>query len=271
MSTIGFLSCKMLQDEIVYLLQNDSSISSVTVVENGEHEEFIQKLDEVGIAFSLISDISFLPDSDETNSKSDSDFSVIVWNLELGLHEFPKILKEKVYECLERYSKKADGIFLLYGLCGNVLGKVEEDFKDKCPVVILRDPEGEIVDDCIGATIGGRRQYINLLKSFKGVGTFIFTPMYEATIDEFFNYSRSRGRLTEEQIIEMNKFMFESSNYQQIARLNTGLHYTKETDEQLQRFAETYQFKIFDIDGGNQIIFEECYNKLKMKLADDVS
>ena len=174
MSTIGFLSCKMLQDEIVYLLQNDSSISSVTVVENGEHEEFIQKLDEVGIAFSLISDISFLPDSDETNSKSDSDFSVIVWNLELGLHEFPKILKEKVYECLERYSKKADGIFLLYGLCGNVLGKVEEDFKDKCPVVILRDPEGEIVDDCIGATIGGRRQYINLLKSFKGVGTFIF-------------------------------------------------------------------------------------------------
>ena len=95
--------------------------------------------------------------------------------------------------------------------------------------------------------------------------------MYEATIDEFFNYSRSRGRLTEEQIIEMNKFMFESSNYQQIARLNTGLHYTKETDEQLQRFAETYQFKIFDIDGGNQIIFEECYNKLKMKLADDVS
>ncbi|MDR2943770.1 MAG: DUF1638 domain-containing protein, partial [Methanosarcinales archaeon] len=156
---------------------------------------------------------------------------------------------------------------LLYGLCGNVLGHVEEDFKAACPIVILRDRDGEIVDDCIAATIGGRRQYLNLLKSFHGVGTLIFTPMYEDTVDEFFNYSKNRGSLTEEQVIEMNKFMFEASNYQRIARLETGLHYTKGTELKLKQFADTYGFEIYDLDGGHQQIFDDCYQKLKEKLV----
>ncbi|MDL2261572.1 DUF1638 domain-containing protein [Methanimicrococcus sp. OttesenSCG-928-J09] len=268
MSVIGILNCKMLQDEIVYLIQNDPDISDITIVENGEHNEFVQKLDEVGVSYSLAPMIHSIPDLTDRDNQTDSGAgtSLIVWNLELGLHEKPKILKEEVYRDLEIFAKKADGIYLLYGLCGNVLGHVEDDFKDVCPIVILRDRDGEVVDDCIAATIGGRKQYLNLLKSFHGVGTFIFTPMYEDTIDEFFNYAKDRRGLTEEQIVEMNKFMFEASNYKRVARLETGLHYTKNTEPKLKRFADTYGFEIFDIGGGHQQIFDDCYQKLKDKI-----
>lgn len=267
MSVMGILNCKMLQDEIVYLIENDPDIKDVTIIENGEHLEFARKLDELGIQYRLTPMIHSVQDLTDREDRGSAGISLIVWNLELGLHEFPQKLKEEVYSDLKIFAGKADGIYLLYGLCGNVLGHVEDDFKDICPVVILRDPDGEIVDDCIGATIGGRRNYLNLLRSFQGVGTFIFTPMYEATSDEFFNYSRNKRGLTDEQIIEMNKFMFEASNYKRIARLETGLHYTKDTDAALKKFADTYNFEVFDLKGGHQQVFEDCYQKLKTRIV----
>ncbi|MCL2863112.1 MAG: DUF1638 domain-containing protein [Methanimicrococcus sp.] len=263
MVVIGVLSCKMLQDEIIYLIENDPEISDVTVIANGEHFEFNQKLDDAGISYREVPLIMSVPDLARRSTDGSAGISLIVWNLELGLHMLPKLLKEEVYKDLEIFAKKTDGIYLLYGLCGNVLGRVEEDFRDICPVVILRDPDGAIVDDCIGATLGGRRQYLNLLRSFNGVGTFIFTPMYEATTDEFFNYCIGMKDITREQIVEMNKYMFKASNYKRIARLETGLHYTKNTDDLVKQFADTYDFEIFDLDGGNQEIFDDCWQKLK--------
>ncbi|MCL2142172.1 MAG: DUF1638 domain-containing protein [Methanimicrococcus sp.] len=264
MTKIGILACKMLQDEIVYLIQNDPDIHDIVVVENGEHSEFVEKLDKFNISYKLIPSIDDVLDIDPSD-ESDS-FSLVVWNLQLGLHEFPKKLKEEVYNCVEVFAKKVNGIYVLYGLCGNVLGKIESDFKSlcpACPVVILRDNDGEIVDDCIGATIGGRRAYLSLLKSFKGVGTFIFTPMYSASIDEFFGYTRRQHTFTEEQIVEMNRYMLKAANYKRVANLETGLHFNENTEEKLQKFATKYELEIIQLSGGNQEIFWNCYEKLK--------
>ena len=262
MTKIGILACKMLQDEIIYLIQTDPAVHDVVVIENGEHAEFVQKLNKLDIPYQSAASIDAVSDIDSADD-SNEPLTLIVWNLQLGLHEYPKILKEEVYKFAEIFAKKVNGIYLLYGLCGNVLGKIEEDFKSICPLVILRDGDGEIVDDCIGATIGGRRNYLNLLKSFKGVGTFIFTPMYSATIEEFFEYSRRRKTYTEEQIIEMNKYMFQAANYKRVANLETGLHFNENTEEKLQKFADRYDFEIIQLSGGSQEIFWNCYEKLK--------
>ena len=264
MAKIGILACKMLQDEIIYLIQNDPEIHDIIVIENGEHPEFIEKMEKCNLPYTLISSIDDVPDIDPSDD-SDS-LSFIVWNLQLGLHEFPKKLKAEVYKCTETFAKKVNGIYLLYGLCGNVLGQIESDFQSlcpTCPVVILRDNDGEIVDDCIGATIGGRRAYLNLLKSFKGVGTLIFTPMYTEMIDEFFEHARQRHMFSEKQIFEMNKYMFQASNYKRVANLETGLHFTENIEEKLQVFADRYEFEVIQLSGGNQEIFWNCYEKLK--------
>jgi hypothetical protein len=188
MTKIGILACKMLQDEIIYLIQNDPKIQDVVVIEE-EHAEFVEKLDRLNIPYQLVPSVEAVSDIDpaadcSSDSASDS-ISFVVWNLTLGLHAYPKILKEKVYECAEIFAKKVNGIYLLYGLCGNVLERIEDDLKP-FPLVILRDKEGCIADDCISATIGGRPAYLNLLKSLRDATTFIFTPMFAVTSEEFF-------------------------------------------------------------------------------------
>ncbi|MDV0446138.1 hypothetical protein MmiAt1_17550 [Methanimicrococcus sp. At1] len=269
MPVIGILNCKMLQDEIVYLIQNDSDIQNVTVIENGQHDEFIKKLNQAGLKYSLAGSYDLLPDAAPVQ-KGNTDISLVVWNMELGLHDVPKILKEEVYENLHRFAPKVNGILLFYGLCGNVLAHVEDDFKDIVPVVILREADGEIVDDCVGATIGGRTPYLNLLKSFHGVGTLILTPMGAATTNEFFSYKKSLRPLSEDEIYQMNKFMFDEANYKRVARLETGLHYTEDADDSLHQFADKYHFEVIDLDGGSQKIFENSYLKLKNIISEVV-
>ncbi|MDR2944974.1 MAG: hypothetical protein LBU81_07870, partial [Methanosarcinales archaeon] len=111
MVVLGILNCKMLQDEIIYLIQNDSDIRDITVIENGEHNEFIQKLNDAGIVYTLVPMIHSVPDLADRADRDENGISLIVWNLELGLHETPKILKDEIYRDLDIFSKKADGIY----------------------------------------------------------------------------------------------------------------------------------------------------------------
>lgn len=267
MKTIGILACRMLQDEIIYLIQTDPAVRSVVLVDNGEQNDIAAKMDEQKISYTTVP-LDALDDRNDPDPADASGIRLVVWQLELALHEVPKTLKQKVYESVEAFSKKVNGILLFYGLCGNVLGKIEEDCSTPdCPVLILRDPDNIVVDDCIGATIGGRTNYINLLKSFKGVGTFIFTPMYAATTDEFFDYSRTKTGMTDEQIYEMNKFMFDACGYKYVAKLETGLHYTKNVDENIRRFADKYDFEVIPLDGGSQTLFADNYERLKKRIG----
>lgn len=268
MVLMGILACKMLQDEIVHLICNDPEISDVIVIENGEHMEFVQKLDEAGIGYRYIASVDDLPDLDR-NSLADDTMTLVVWQLDLGLHEMPKLLKKQVYAELPRFIPKADSILLFYGLCGNVLADVERDFKnDHCPVVILRDSDGVIIDDCVGGALGGREEYAKVLKSFKGVGTFILTPMYSTyVVKDFFGFGQKVAGFTDEQMFEMNKFMFKSSGYKRVANLDTGLTYTKNVEENVRAFADKYQLEVISLSGGHQKVFEDCYRKTKEKMC----
>ncbi|MDR0767194.1 MAG: DUF1638 domain-containing protein [Methanosarcinales archaeon] len=268
MAVMGILACKMLQDEIVYLIQRDSDISDVVVIENGEHKEFIQKLNSLGISYRL-AQIEDLPDLNRDSPVSNDSLTLIVWQLDLGLHETPKILQKRVYECIPIFTPKTDLIFLFYGLCGNVLGNVEQDFKNEfCPVVILRDKDGIVIDDCIGGALGGRAEYAKVLKSFNGVGTFIMTPMYASySAEGFFGFGQAASGFTDQQMYELNKYMFEASGYKQVACLETGLHYTPNVEKNIQDFADKYKLNVIQLNGGHQGLFENCYHKAKKMLA----
>jgi len=186
----------------------------------------------------------------------------------LGLHEVPKLLKQRVYADLPLFIPKADAILLFYGLCGNVLADVERDFtNDHCPVIILRDSDGIIIDDCIGGALGGRAEYAKVLKSFKGVGTFILTPMYSTyVVKSFFGFGQQVSGFTDEQMFKMNQFMFKSSGYKQVANFDTGLYYTKNVEANVQDFADKYQLTVIPLGGGHQKVFEDCYQKTKEKM-----
>ncbi|MBN2110873.1 MAG: DUF1638 domain-containing protein [Methanosarcinaceae archaeon] len=261
MPVMTILSCKILQDEIIHLIENDPSIDELTVVRNNEEHEFLAKLDKLGLDY----DLSPLNEIPPACVREDSGrYTVIVYLVELGLHELPKKLREEVYRVLREISPYSDGILLFYGLCGNVLDKVEEDFRGQestCPVRILRDDK-RIVDDCVGATLGGCDEYLKVLKRFSDKGTFLFTPMYAHSWKEIMRVDPVKPEKTFRMIRKMN----EITGYKRVAMVHTGLDYTPEFDKNVEEFAEIFDFEILEIE-GNQQIFSKCYSSLKKEMG----
>ena len=120
-----------------------------------------------------------------------------------------------------------------------------------------------IVDDCIGATVGGCANYLKLLSENTKEPAMFFTPMFACSwneIDKISEYSKD----PEEQI-KMHKMLLDAANYSRVAKVRTGLEYTKDFDEKIEEYARTFGFDIFEVEGGQEL-FEKCYNSIKEEL-----
>ncbi|MDW7733375.1 MAG: DUF1638 domain-containing protein [Methanolobus sp.] len=255
MPVMGFIACRMFEDEIVHIIENDPAIEKVVVVDNEDCPGLIEKLDSSGCEYELLQ----LPEL-STMSDSDGDSRVLlVYMLELALHADPDNLKDVVYEKTEEMSRYANGILLLYGLCGNVLGKVEKDFESNpCAVRILKEDNGDVVDDCIGAVLGGRAAYLAKLTGSRGVGTFFMTPMWAAHWREMVV---SAGMTPDPDNIKLSKYVFDYAGYKKVARLDTGLHYEKNFDSMVEEFAKLFDFQVIEMKASPDLI-DQCYRNL---------
>nr|WP_321498388.1 DUF1638 domain-containing protein [uncultured Methanolobus sp.] len=266
MSVMSIISCKIMQDEIVWLLSNDPEIDKIIIVENENISEFTEKLNGQHVSHEIIP----FEKMQEHLGKMDENESIVIVNiLELGLHAVPKILKSEVYQTIEEMIPFSDGILLFYGLCGNVLGKVEEDFcleKDGCIVRILRDDE-RIVDDCIGATVGGGANYLKLLKTHSKEPAFFFTPMYASSWRELLNIDKYNP--DPEKALKMAKMVNDMAGYSRVAKVNTGLTYVKDIDAKIEDYANLFGYSTFEVC-GNQEIFKKCYSAIKDEIRDEI-
>ncbi len=264
MSVLSIVGCEILQDEIVWILENDSQIKRILIVKNENISEFTEKLNEQNICYDIVlfEELpQILKDEDENG------LTVVVNILELGLHMHPKDLKSAVYQNIREILPFSNGILLFYGLCGNVLGDVEKDFsmeKDDCIVRILRDKDDRIVDDCIGATVGGCANYFKILKENSKEPAFFFTPMYANSWKKF-KVSGIDYNTNPEEALKMDKMVNDMSGYSRVAKVTTGLTYVKNFDEKIEEHAELFGYSIFEIQ-GDQEIFEKCYFSIKDEL-----
>ena len=259
MPVMSIISCKIMQDEIVWLFTNDSDINKIVIVENENISEFTEKLNEQHVPYEVIpfQNLQSVLEDIEKNK-----LTVVVNIMALGLHAVPKTLKYKVYKSIEEMIPFSDGILLFYGLCGNVLGKVEEDFcleKDGCIVRILRD-DVRIVDDCIGATVGGGANYLKLLKAHSKEPAFFFTPMYASSWKELLDIAKYNP--DPEKAFKMAKMVNDLAGYSRVAKVNTGLTYVKDIDAKIEEYANLFGYSTFEVS-GNQEIFEKCYFSIK--------
>jgi len=265
MPTMTIISCKIMQDEIIWILENDPAINEIIVVDNENIGEFVEKLDRTNIVYTTLPLGNISPVCEAEN---ESKYTVLIYLMELGLHRSPKELKKKVYETVEVLAPYSSGILLFYGLCGNVLGNIEKDFAANalsCPVHILKDNKDRIVDDCIGATVGGVDNYLKMLKSVSDAGTYLFTPMYSKGWRELFDIN-SRLHGDPDKALQMMKKTHEMIGYKRVAKINTGLAYTENFDDAIKEFAEIFDFEILEFNNGNQKIFEDCYIKMKTEI-----
>lgn len=254
MPVITFIACRMFEDEIVHITETDESIKNLLVVDNADSSGLVDKLKDAGCNYSLI------PDNGISGNLKDRGLTLVVEMLELALHAKPEHLKEVVYGKAREMAEFSDGILLFYGLCGNVLGKVDTELADlPCPVRILKEDNGDVIDDCIGAVLGGRAAYLDKLKSFNGVGTFFMTPMWAAHWREMMV---SAGMTPNPDDIKLSKFVFDYVGYKNVAKMDTGLHYEKKFKPIVEEFARLFDFDIIDVKASPELLLR-CYEQLR--------
>lgn len=263
MQVMGIISCNIFEDEIVHLVEHDRDLGEVIIIKNENSGGIVRKLEKIGCPFREVN----LENVDEhrffreLHLENSGGVALVLNILEIvGMNKRRTRLKLNVYDAILRMSLFSDGLLLLYGLCGNMLKDIEADFEHlNCPVVTLKDDEGNIVDDCVCATLGGKKSFIEVVKSLEGKRTFMLTPMWAA------NWERmvvANGFARSPEVLEESRMVFRFSKYTQVAKINTGLGYQPDFHSRVYEFADYYSLDISEIE-ADLAIFERCYGELK--------
>ncbi|MEL4304522.1 DUF1638 domain-containing protein [Methanococcoides sp. LMO-2] len=259
MSSLYLVSCRMFEDELVNIFEGEDENTRLLLIDNENIEGIEEKLNEVSLEYEKISIEDIASKLDPTDK-----FVVVLHLLEFALDADPDLLKEKVYQTIDENGEKFDGVLVFYGLCGNVLGTIESDFAHiGIPVRILKDSDGNIVDDCICAAFGNRSAYIEAMAGEeRGTGTYFLTPMQAANWKEMLVLAK----LTPDpDNTEMTKMVFDYSGYKNVGKVDTGLCYEKKFDEIVDDFATQFDFekKLFE---GSTKVADECYHSIKKEI-----
>jgi hypothetical protein len=243
---LGVMACPILEDELIYSMSKDDEISNVYLLDNRHAKSIKLKLGEKKIEHVIITEEQFL---DGSYPIPDDGFTIVIWMMDLGLHEEPTDLKEGIRKYMGMMQEHVDAIVLYYGLCGNGLKDIDVWSKDNLnvPMTIIRDNEGNIVDDCISAAIGGTKQYYSLLKKYPGI--MYFTPAFAT------NYDDLLGRMELFKGVDvgdesMLKMVFEMADYHEVMKIETGLGDPVEFQKATEKFANRLGFTIFTLEDG---------------------
>jgi len=277
MPVLSIIACGMLEDELAHVLSKDCELKQLIVVENRNNSGFLRKLrsgncipktiplDRVQTFFKA----GFGPDlkkisqflapvpffgkiCEKMRVRAGQRISVVVNLLRLGLHADLELLKSEVYRNIREMATFSDGILIFYGTCGHVLGELEKDFTDpECPLFFLKDKNGEIIEDCISAALGGNDAYARAMLACRGKGTIYLTPMWASSWKRLEKEDGSR---------DFNYRYLKNPRYCLAAKIETGLSYEPDFHKNVQEFARTFGMKITDLKGSAEIAEQSYFN-----------
>ncbi len=284
MPVLSIIACDMLEDELAYVLSKDSELEQLILVEKMECFGLQRKLKSLGCLSTLIPldrVQEILKDEKKRSfpaiqkpvfgfrfiekirsrleNRHKTKVTVVANMLKMGLHIDVKVLKDEVYRNIREMSCFSDRILIFYGTCGHSLVNIEEDFEAlRCQLYFLKDDSGEIVEDCISVALGGNDAYARAMVNSEGEGTFYLTPMWAS----------GRMEIPKEMISELSemgkKYM---KRYRRVAKINTGLSYEPEFDENVRDFARSFNLKIVELQGSKKIA-EQSYQNAKKFLCE---
>jgi len=279
MPVLSIVVCRMLEDEVAHLLSADEETRELILVDGIESMRLSEKLKALGrphILLSLPQIAGKLGQKSSISNRQQGLFSrwmaclrlsrqgksnlmVVVSPLRIGLHVSLEHLRSAVYKEIRQLAAFSDGILLFYGRCGNSLTDVKKDLFDlPCPLYFLNDEQGERIDDCIAAALGGNEIYSRTLAEHHDVAVFM-TPMWAANWkamgQEESAYRRKRDMQS----------MLKGSGLTKVARIDTGLTLEKGFDENVEDFARQFGLKKIQLEGGTAVA-ERSYQQTKRQL-----
>src|SRR5574341_1400980 len=180
MPVLSIIACDMLEDELAYVLSEDSELAQLILIDNNKHFVLQRKLKSQGCLPALIP-LDRVPEilKGEQNqllqtilkpfcsfrfiekirrrleNRYKTKVTVVANMLKMGLHIDVELLRAEVYRNIREMSRFSDRILIFYGTCGHSLVSIEKDFEAlECPLYFLKDDNGEIVEDCISVALG---------------------------------------------------------------------------------------------------------------------
>lgn len=231
---LGIIGCEMFEDEIAEFIGRDKDMRTVILIRSEECEGILKKLRNL----DLKADIQITDECELENLTKSPGFSVVIWMKPMALHQNPEKLREDALTSIKKMASVTNAILLFYGLCGNAFKKFERISSEfDLPVEIITNSRGEVVDDCIGAILGGSDEYLEMLK--KSPGTFFLTPMWAANWRELFHKVRI---LPDPKDVEGARYIFKEVGYKKVIKMETGLGDPVSFEEQVKEFAELFNF-----------------------------
>jgi hypothetical protein len=251
MPVLGVLTCEVLELEFAHLLDTDGEIGRFTVLDDGRSARFLSALEG-----STDGDVRRISALEEFAPDGGSQPEVLVRVLELGLHVWPKKLREALVEAAREMSQHVDALLLGYGLCGNALESPRELLSDVAVPVFLPMDQDHPVDDCVGLLIGGRERYY--AEQCKVAGTFFITPGWAH------HWRRMFERETGGMSVDLARRLFE--HYERTLLISNPVTSDQEMREGIREFVEMFDFRI-EACVGTMDILERTWEEAKGSLG----
>ncbi len=172
--------------------------------------------------------------------------------IDQGLHDYPKILNEKIQAAITELDQEDrwDTILLGFGLCSE-------------GTVGLQSRRSRLVlpktDDCIAIFLGSREKYLD--QFWKEPGTYYFTKgwltdgagplaMYQGTHEWTKKYSQEKAQAIAREIMK---------NYRRIALIDTGVYDLTPYEARSRLTAEIFEMQFEIVSGSLDLIKDLIY------------
>jgi hypothetical protein len=168
MAVIGIITCEIFELEFAKLLNEDSDVSRITVLEDDNSEQFIKLLNSLDYP-----NLQCLPHPHSYTPEPDINLEVLMQVLEIGQHRSRKILTSSIVRVVKSLQQRVDVLLLGYGMCGGVLTNISELLDVDIPVFQPMDGNHP-VHDCVALSLGNGDKYYS--EQRKKAGTYFLTP-----------------------------------------------------------------------------------------------
>lgn len=258
--TMGIVGCYGLSDQILRLVEEDEQVRKLLVVANEEGERFARKVKERNGHLEPL-----MVEEGELGPRDEEGFSILLWlNME-GLHDRRDIDKHH-REILSRIVDHVDSVLFFYGLCRSPEQRIIE-LKDNAPVptTFLTDLEGEVVDDCFAAVIGGKRDYLDHIMRHK------YTLFVTSGYAESWRRKRERADLSSlVEEVEGMRYMFQTLGYNKLMKLDDHPDDGGCFDEDVREFSKLFDLEL-EVSQCHSPVFAHSYAIAKESMPDSTS
>jgi len=246
MKRIGLLVCQIFEEEILEILESYPEIDKLIIYDNEASKEF-QNIVRNNLApnkFKIARELC-----SRKYLKKENNLEILLYMLPLALHVDPKLIKKEVVQAAKELEKHVDYLVLFFGLCGNSLGDIESLMRENrftIPVSILKDREGEIVDDCVCALLGSRKEYIETIN--EQPGTWFMT----------YGWAKYWKELSCETVgsfnIDKMKLVFDRAGYKRTLALDFDFGDRALYDKRCKEFSEIFNLPLCYKKGDTELL-----------------